>query len=83
MSGAIVATQVGVQKSTVNFIANHWRHSGGLKHKTGSGRQRTSTVENDRAMIQFKPFASAVEAVVVLKFPDLVYTLVVVYDKLI
>jgi DNA-binding Lrp family transcriptional regulator len=52
VSEARLATQLGLSKSSVNFIVRRWRESGLLERKAGAGRPRTST-EEDQTRVGF------------------------------
>jgi transposase len=60
-----IADQLGLVRSSVNFISRKWRETGSLDRKVGFRRPRASTEQNDRALIEEienNPFTTAVEA---------------------
>jgi transposase len=77
VSEARVATQLGIPKSSVNFIVRRWRESGLLERKAGLGHPRTSTEEEDQTLVRVienRSFLSAVDALGLTNFPASVHT---------
>jgi transposase len=72
-----IADQLGLVRSSVNFISRKWRETGSLDRKVGSRRPRAPTEQNDRALIEEienNPFTTAVEARNLTNFPASVHT---------
>jgi hypothetical protein len=77
VSEARVTTQLGLPKSSVNFIVRRWRESGLFERKAGSRRPRTSTEEEDQTLvhvIENRHFLPAVDALGLTNFPASVHT---------
>jgi hypothetical protein len=76
VSEARVTTQLGLPKSSVNFIVRRWRESGLFERKAGSGRPRTWTEEDQTLVhvIENRHFLPAVDALGLTNFPASVHT---------
>lgn len=67
-----IALQFNINKNTVFKILKKWRDEGNINRNPGSGRRRTSTPEQDLALVNVlraNPFSTVIQAVEDINFP--------------
>ena len=67
-----VATNYGINKSTVTRVKKRWEEEGSVRRKEGSGRRKISTDYQDEAVLNYlrkNPFETARDALIATNFP--------------